>query len=110
MNRSLLLGFVLGSAVTATIFTLRGPASLGPAVAAAEADRPSKAAVTRVYDNTLTPIPDPKPLLADFPQYVEPVIERKRYEAPRLVRRPSSWSTPGRWTTSGAGGRRSPTG
>ena len=40
---------------------------------------------TRTYDNRLTPIKDPKPLLADHPEFVEPVRELTRYEAPVLV-------------------------
>jgi hypothetical protein len=40
---------------------------------------------TRVYENRLTPIKDPKPLLADFPEFVQPVIESQRFEAPVLV-------------------------
>jgi hypothetical protein len=39
----------------------------------------------RVYENKLTPIADPKPLLADHPDFVAPVTERTRYEAPVLV-------------------------
>ncbi|WP_435011597.1 isochorismatase family protein [Tundrisphaera lichenicola] len=39
----------------------------------------------RVYENRLTPIRDPKPLLADHPEFVEPVREVARFEAPRLV-------------------------
>src|SRR5262249_47335006 len=42
-------------------------------------------AAPRAYDNRLTPIADPKPLLADHPEYVEPVREEARYEAPLLV-------------------------
>src|SRR4051812_387160 len=42
-------------------------------------------AAPRTYENTLTPIKDPKPLLADYPQWVEPVRETKRFEAPSLV-------------------------
>jgi hypothetical protein len=81
VNRSLLLGLALGSVGTAAVFLALSP-SPAPAAAAPE---PPTAAPNRVYENTLTPIPDPKPLLADFPQYVEPVIEAKRFEAPRLV-------------------------
>jgi hypothetical protein len=44
-------------------------------------DRPAP----RVYDNRLAPIVDPKPLLADHPQYVEPVRETRRFLAPILV-------------------------
>lgn len=75
MNRSLLLGLVLGSAGTA--IAVRTPEAASPTTAAPVA--------TREYDNALTPIRDPKPLLADFPQYVEPVIESRRFEAARLV-------------------------
>src|SRR3989440_8903356 len=39
----------------------------------------------RLYQNHLTPIKNPKPLLADFPKWVEPIRELKRYEAPLLV-------------------------
>jgi hypothetical protein len=40
---------------------------------------------TRIYDNTLMPIKNPKPLLADYPEFVEPVVESQRFEAPMLV-------------------------
>src|SRR5438552_4962982 len=41
---------------------------------------------TRVYENRLRPIRDPRPILADFPQFVEPVHEVvARFEAPTLV-------------------------
>jgi hypothetical protein len=40
---------------------------------------------TRVYENKLTEIKDPKPLLADYPEFVQPVVETTRYEAPALV-------------------------
>jgi len=39
----------------------------------------------RVYHNTLTPIKNPRPLLADFPEFVQPVVESRRFEAPILV-------------------------
>jgi hypothetical protein len=39
----------------------------------------------RVYANRLTRLFDPQPLLADYPEFVEPVEENVRYEAPRLV-------------------------
>jgi hypothetical protein len=39
----------------------------------------------RTYTNRLTPLSDPKPLLADYPEFVEPVRETKRFEAPILV-------------------------
>ena len=39
----------------------------------------------RRYENRLTRIADPQPLLADYPEFVQPVEELVRYEAPRLV-------------------------
>ncbi len=39
----------------------------------------------RVYQNRLTRIKNPKPLLADHPMWVEPIRETNRYEAPILV-------------------------
>jgi nicotinamidase-related amidase len=39
----------------------------------------------RQYENRLTPIRNPKPLLADHPEFVEPVRELTRFEAPVLV-------------------------
>src|SRR5258708_38986277 len=40
---------------------------------------------TRKYENRLTPIKDPKPLLADHPELVEPIKDATRFEAPLLV-------------------------
>lgn len=42
-------------------------------------------AARRAYENRLTPIADPQPLLADHPRFVEPVRETRRFEAPALV-------------------------
>ena len=39
----------------------------------------------RVYENRLTLLKDPPPLLNDFPEFVEPVRELRRFEAPMLV-------------------------
>ncbi|MBM82757.1 MAG: hypothetical protein CMJ78_19520 [Planctomycetaceae bacterium] len=39
----------------------------------------------RIYQNTLTPIKDAKPILADFPEFVQPIEEEARFEAPILV-------------------------
>ena len=39
----------------------------------------------RSYENKLTSIRHPKPLLADYPQWVEPVRETNRWEAPAVV-------------------------
>jgi nicotinamidase-related amidase len=40
---------------------------------------------SRVYHNQLRRIESPKPLLADYPEYFEPIIERVHYEAPAIV-------------------------
>ena len=45
------------------------------------ADEPA----ARSYENRLTLLENPPPLLADYPEFVEPVRELRRYEAPRLV-------------------------
>src|SRR5438477_11789833 len=58
-----------------------GALLLGFAVAAAQAGETSR----RIYENKLTPIADPRPLLADHPEFIEPVREPARYEAPVLV-------------------------
>jgi len=39
----------------------------------------------RAYDNRLTPIINPKPLLADHPEFVEPIREAGRFEGPVLI-------------------------
>jgi nicotinamidase-related amidase len=46
-------------------------------------DQPEVA--TRTYANVLTPIKNPKPLLADYPEFFEPIIEQAHFEAPALV-------------------------
>ncbi len=40
---------------------------------------------TYVYQNRLTPIKNPQPLLADHPEFVQPIVETRRFEAPLLV-------------------------
>src|SRR5690242_8978449 len=47
-------------------------------------------APTRTYENRLTPIADPRPILADYPEFVEPVRETARFEAPVLVDDPGA--------------------
>jgi hypothetical protein len=39
----------------------------------------------RTYENRLTPIKNPQPLLADLPEWVEPIRDTNRFEAPILV-------------------------
>lgn len=47
----------------------------------ASADDPAQQA----YQNTLNRIENPKPLLADYPEYFEPIQEEAHYEAPAIV-------------------------
>ncbi|MEX2119443.1 MAG: isochorismatase family protein [Pirellulales bacterium] len=44
----------------------------------------------RVYQNRLTPIENPPPLLADYPEFVEPVQDVRRFESPRLIDDPAA--------------------
>lgn len=53
-------------------------------------EEPQSAAGQRTYHNQLTPLTDPAPLLADYPEFVQPVIEKTRYEAPVLVDEPGA--------------------
>ncbi|HEV8001380.1 MAG TPA: cysteine hydrolase family protein, partial [Planctomycetaceae bacterium] len=53
-------------------------------------DQPPKAQSMRSYYNRLTPIENAPPLLADYPEFVQPVIEKTRYEAPVLVDEPGA--------------------
>jgi Isochorismatase family len=54
-------------------------------------EKPAGSSGTRVYENRLTPVKDPKPILADYPQFVEPVHEvAARFEAPMLVDDPGA--------------------
>jgi hypothetical protein len=39
----------------------------------------------RVYENRLKPLVDAQPLLGDYPEFIEPVREVARFEAPLLV-------------------------
>jgi hypothetical protein len=49
-----------------------------------------RAQSTRVYENRLTPLTGAAPLLADHPEFVEPVREAARFEAPALVDDPGA--------------------
>jgi hypothetical protein len=76
-TRQTLLALAAGAAVTALL--LGGRVTLG-----ADGSAP------RVYQNRLTRLKDPRPLLADHPQWVAPVRETVRYEAPVLVDDPGA--------------------
>jgi hypothetical protein len=57
------------------------------ALSAARADNQPQ---VRVYENRLTPLKDPPPLLADHPEYVEPIKTGPRFEAPMLIDDPDA--------------------
>jgi nicotinamidase-related amidase len=42
-------------------------------------------AAKRTYNNRLTRIENPRPLLADYPEFFEPIIEQAHFEAPPIV-------------------------
>lgn len=42
------------------------------------------------YENRLTPIADPRPLLADTPKFLEPIRETRRLEGPTLIDEPGA--------------------
>lgn len=48
----------------------------------AEAQETSSA---RTYRNELRPVENPRTILADFPEFVQPVEDVRRFEAPRLI-------------------------
>lgn len=50
-------------------------------IAAAEESSPTK----RVYENRLTKIEQPQPILADYPEFFEPIVEQAHFEAPAIV-------------------------
>jgi hypothetical protein len=68
----------LGLALTAISWSCPPPATA--------ADAP----LTRTYENRLRRLESPPPLLADHPEFVEPVRELVRYEAPALVDEPGA--------------------
>lgn len=69
-------------AMLATIWTSVVVTALPSPAAAEEA--------TRIYSNDLRVIENPKPLLADYPEFIEPVLEERHYEAPVLVDDPGA--------------------
>jgi nicotinamidase-related amidase len=44
----------------------------------------------RTYQNRLTRIARPQPILADFPEFVEPIVEESRFEGPPIVDDPAA--------------------
>ncbi len=71
--------------MTHTLRILGAAATVAWLAAAASPEPP-----TRVYRNGLVRIADPAPLLADHPEFVEPIVETSRFEAARLVDDPGA--------------------
>lgn len=59
--------------------------SLAPMLSTNAADPRKRDDQPGIYRNTLTLLEDPAPLLADHPEFVEPIREVRRFEAPILV-------------------------
>jgi len=59
-------------------------------VSIAASARAGEDSSTWVYENRLKPIVDPRPILADYPRFVEPVREVARFEAPPLIDDPGA--------------------
>ena len=62
-------------------FALALAGCLLAAHAAAAQDSPAR----RVYQNRLTRIEEPRPILADHPEFFEPILEQAHFEAPPVV-------------------------
>ena len=43
------------------------------------------ASANRIYRNDLKRIENPKPLLADYPEFFEPIVEQAHFEAPAVI-------------------------
>ena len=61
-------------------------ACFGTATRALAGEQPA----AQQYENRLTPLANPRPILADHPEFIEPVRELRRFEAPDLVRDPDA--------------------
>ena len=59
-----------GAALTLMLLAYQVPGGDGP---------------VRSYRNQLTPLVNPKPIVADYPEFIEPIRETARFEAPPLI-------------------------
>lgn len=90
MNRLLLGPRGVGLVAAFVLAVWLGRWSAQPIAADAKA-RPKSGAgqesspSVRIYQNVLTPLANPPPLLADYPEFIQPIVESRRFEAPRLV-------------------------
>ena len=49
------------------------------------ADEPAESRPARTYENRLRRLEQPRPILADYPEFFEPIQEEARFEAPPIV-------------------------
>lgn len=68
-----------GLVIVGTIATLISTVKISTVNAGENSDE------RRTYQNVLKKIENPQPLLADYPEYFEPIVERTHYEAPAVV-------------------------
>jgi len=89
MHRIMKTGRAFWTAVSLILAVLAGRYSVSPNGALSQEQAPpaqnAGRAGGRTYHNTLTPLTDAPPLLADYPDFVQPVVESRRFAAPRLV-------------------------
>src|SRR5690349_9172089 len=71
-----LAGLAAGAAGCLSLLTLGLPARGGGSM--------------RTYQNRLTRIQNPKPILADYPEFISPINDLVRYESPLLVDDPGA--------------------
>jgi len=81
-------GFVAGATCSLAVAAILG--SLGRETSIQARENRSAENPRRLYENRLTLIANPAPLLADYPEFVQPVIEKTRYEAPILIDDPAA--------------------
>jgi nicotinamidase-related amidase len=72
----------LTAGLVVSVFLAASPCALS---AGASAPPATGYAPQRTYENRLTPVAHPKPILADYPEFIAPIEEPARFEAPILI-------------------------
>ncbi|MCY2968042.1 MAG: isochorismatase family protein [Planctomycetota bacterium] len=79
---------VTGGLLAAALWPTTGktpPGSVAVAGQGGVSQKPAADTAKRIYHNRLTKLENPAPLLADYPEFIQPVEELQRFEAPPLV-------------------------